>query len=137
MKQFLIATTLAGAFIRSFATLSSAAPLSARLNDGNAAIINVAEGCGPYAHRERFHDRFGRKVWGRWFLTVLSTITVTIARGNAYMTEEGTIPCGSSLFLFAAHRPEVGLSRDDSVSWPDVRRAFGSGVLHGDSCAAS
>ena len=65
MKKILIGTALAGMIVGTFASFSFAAPLPARLHDGNGAIINVAEGCGPYAHRDRFRDRFGRLVWGR------------------------------------------------------------------------
>jgi hypothetical protein len=65
MKKILIGTALAGAIVGAFTSLSFAAPLPARLDHGNAAIVNVAEGCGPYAHRIHFRDRFGRWVAGR------------------------------------------------------------------------
>lgn len=65
MKRILIGTALAGMIVGTFASFSFAAPLPARLDHGNSGIINVAEGCGPYAHRTHFRDRFGRWVWGR------------------------------------------------------------------------
>jgi hypothetical protein len=65
MKKILIGTALAGMIVGTFTSLSFAAPLPARPDKANGAIINVAEGCGPYAHREHFRDRFGRMVVGR------------------------------------------------------------------------
>lgn len=65
MKKILIGTAVAGMIVGTFSSLSFAAPLSARPDKANSAIINVADGCGPYAHRDRFRDRFGRIVWGR------------------------------------------------------------------------
>jgi hypothetical protein len=66
MKKILIASALAGAIVGGFASLSFAAPLPARLDSGrSSAIINVAEGCGPYHHRTRgFRDRFGHWIPG-------------------------------------------------------------------------
>jgi hypothetical protein len=65
MKKILIGTALAGMIVGTFTSLAFAAPLPARPDNANGAIINVAEGCGPYAHREHFRDRFGRIVAGR------------------------------------------------------------------------
>lgn len=65
MKKILIGTALAGMIVGTFASFSFAAPLPTRTDQGNGAIINVADGCGPYAHRVRVRDRFGRMVWGR------------------------------------------------------------------------
>jgi hypothetical protein len=66
MKKILIATALAGAIVGSFASLSFAAPLPARLDNGSSsAIVNVAEGCGPYGHRTHgFRDRYGHWIPG-------------------------------------------------------------------------
>lgn len=65
MKKILIGTAVAGMIVGTFSSLSFAAPLAARPDKANSAIVNVADGCGPYAHRDRFRDRFGRIVWGR------------------------------------------------------------------------
>jgi hypothetical protein len=65
MKRILLGTALAGMLVGTFSSLSLAAPLPARPVKADSAVINVAEGCGPYAHRDRFRDRFGRLVWGR------------------------------------------------------------------------
>ena len=65
MRKILYGTALAGLIVGTFSSLSFAAPLQARPDNANGAIINVADGCGPYAHRDRFRDRFGRIVWGR------------------------------------------------------------------------
>ena len=65
MKKLLLGTALAGALVGGFASLSLAAPLPARLDNGSSAIINVAEGCGPYHHRTHgFRDRHGHYVPG-------------------------------------------------------------------------
>jgi hypothetical protein len=64
MKKILIGTAVAGMVVGTFSSLSFAAPLPAP-DKANSAIIDVADGCGPYAHRDRFRDRFGRIVWGR------------------------------------------------------------------------
>jgi hypothetical protein len=65
MKKILIGTALAGMIVGTFASFSFAAPLPARLDNGNGAIVNVADGCGPYGHRVHFRNRFGRLVAGR------------------------------------------------------------------------
>jgi hypothetical protein len=65
MKRILIGTALAGMIVGTFSSLSFATPMPARPDNASSGIINVADGCGPYAHRDRFRDRFGRIVWGR------------------------------------------------------------------------
>lgn len=65
MKKVLIGAGLAGMIVGTFASFSFAAPLPAPPDEGNGAILKVAEGCGPYAHRIHFRDRYGRWVWGR------------------------------------------------------------------------
>jgi hypothetical protein len=62
MKKILIATALAGAIVGTFASLSFAAPLPTRLDNGvSSNIINVDRFCGPDYRLERgFRDRYGR-----------------------------------------------------------------------------
>ena len=66
MKKILIGTALAGVIVGSFASLSFAAPLPARLDGNNSpAIVDVSGGCGPYGHRTHsFRDRFGHWIPG-------------------------------------------------------------------------
>ncbi len=65
MKKLLIGTALAGIVVGSFASLSFAAPLPARLDHNSSAIVDVSGGCGPYGHRTHaFRDRFGRWIPG-------------------------------------------------------------------------
>jgi len=65
MKKMLIGTAVAGMIVGTFSSLAFAAPQAVPLHESNGAIINVAEGCGPYGHRIHFRDRFGRLVAGR------------------------------------------------------------------------
>jgi len=64
MTKILIGAALAGMIVGTFTSLSFAAPLPARLDNGNPAnIVQVDARCGPYHHFiHGFHDRFGR-----WF----------------------------------------------------------------------
>jgi Ni/Co efflux regulator RcnB len=61
MKKILIGTALAGMVVGSFASLSFAAPLPAKLDNGSSAnIVQVDSHCGPHHHMTHgFRDRFG------------------------------------------------------------------------------
>ena len=64
MKKILIGTALAGVIVGTVASLSFAAPLPARLDNGSA-IVQVDMRCGPHHHFVGGHrDRFGHWMSG-------------------------------------------------------------------------
>lgn len=67
MKKILIATALAGAIVGTFASLSFAAPLPARLDPSpRANIVTVDARCGHFHHYVHgFRDRDGHWIAGR------------------------------------------------------------------------
>jgi hypothetical protein len=67
MKKILIGTALAGLIVGTFASLSFAAPLPARLDNGSSAnIVQVDSRCGPHHHFiGGFRDRYGHWHSGR------------------------------------------------------------------------
>jgi hypothetical protein len=66
MKKILIGTALAGIVVGSFASISFAAPLPARLDNGSSAnIVQVDMRCGPHHHFVGGHrDRYGHRIPG-------------------------------------------------------------------------
>ena len=66
MKRILIGTALAGMIVGTFASLSFAAPLPAKLDNGSSAnIVQVDSRCGPHHHYVRgFRDHHGHWVSG-------------------------------------------------------------------------
>jgi hypothetical protein len=60
MKKILIGTALAGMIVGTFASISFAAPLPAKLDNDGGAIVQVDMRCGPHHHMVGGHrDRFG------------------------------------------------------------------------------
>jgi hypothetical protein len=61
MKKILIGTALAGLIVGTFASLSFAAPLPGKLDNGSSAnIVQVDSRCGPHHHfTGGFRDRYG------------------------------------------------------------------------------
>jgi len=66
MKKILIGTALAGMIVGTFASLSFAAPLPARLGNGGAShVIAVDMRCGPHHHfTHGFWNRHGHWIPG-------------------------------------------------------------------------
>jgi hypothetical protein len=61
MKKILFGTALAGLIVGTFASLSFAAPLPPKLDNGSSAnIVQVDSRCGPHHHyMHGFRDRYG------------------------------------------------------------------------------